>query len=574
MGSWILRALVAAWLGCVLWLALALPALAEAAVPPLIASGQQPLPLQPHSRSWIDAQANYRVADVEALAEQIPWRPRRPEQIDRIDGKALWIQFDAQVADASRWYLEVGAAGIDRIQLFYRGPNGDWVVREAGDRQPVASWPLPGRHPTFQLAPTQGQPTRYWLRIENSWLDFGAPLTLYPERLLAGKREREEFLLGAYFGVAALLVLASLANAAAYRDRAFLAFGIYLGVVGASQLARVGVGAEHIWQDWPYWNDIAWFAWPGLPVAAALWFVRVVTEPARLSPTLDNGVWGLVAAVLLAVAANAVLHTRLSMSAVLGLTGLSIAAVAAMVIWGCLDGRDPTLKLVALSFLPLLVLAPFPLARAFNLIPTSALTRNAVFYGTVLQMPLLYYALQMRSVRRHASEARAAALSRTDALTGLPHRRALVERLDASLTRARATRQLVALLGVRVANLPALAEEFGREAANKALVVTASHLKRAITDTGLAARVGDNEFALLLEAPVTAEGALSRAQQVVASGLRHTAALPPAMTLRFQVTVALVPHEELDGGASVQWVLEGLNQFEPEARKLIRHLNF
>ena len=358
-----------------------------------------------------------------------------------------------------------------------------------------------------------------------------------------------------------------------FRDRAFLAFAAYITLVGCSQLARAGLGAEHVWPDWPYWNDLAALAWPGLPVAAALWFVRMVTEPARLSHGLDAGVFGLVAAVLLAVAVDAVLQSRNTMMLVLVLSGLSLAALGAMVVWGWIDGRDPDLRWIAYGFLPVVVLALFPLARAFNLIPVSLLTRYAVFFGTALQMPILYYALQRRSVRRRESQLRAAALSHTDALTGLPHRRTLLERLETALARARGNRQHFALLGVRIANMESIAEEFGRDAVEKALVVAASHLRRCITDIDMAARVGENEFALLLEGPIDGPRVTSRAQQVVASGLRQTEALPAALTLKFHVTVALLPHGDLDGVATLQWVQDGLDQFPADARKLIRPLN-
>lgn len=545
-----------------------------ASVAPAVAQGEQPVALHFNSRSWIDGQGGYRIAEIEAAGESLPWRARRPDQTDRIDGKALWIQFDVQQPSAERWFVEVGAAGIDRVQLFHRSAAGEWVMREAGDALPTATWPVPGRYPTFVLPRTGAQPMRYWMRVENSRLDFAAPLTLYPEHQLLAKRDRDQFLLGAYFGIAALVALAALISGILWRDRAFRAFALYITVVGASQLARAGVGAEHVWPDWPYWNDLAVFAWPGLPVAAALWFVRLVTEPARLSRSLDTIVWGLVAAVLLAVAADAVLRTRLSMVMVLSLTGVSLAALVAMVVWGWVDGRDRDLRLVALGFLPVVVLALFPLARAFNLIPVTTLTRNAIFFGTLLQLPILYYALQVRSLRRRESEVRAAALSHADALTGLPHRRSFLERLETTLARARSQKQRFAVLGVRVANLEQLVEEFGPDSVDKALVVAASHLRRVITDVDMAARVGDRDFALLLEGPLEGPTAVSRAQQVVASGLRQTAALPAAATLKFHVTVGLAPHNDHDAHATLQWLLDGLDQITPDAKKAIRALNF
>lgn len=569
----LLRILATALAGWVLG-ATAAPALAAAADPGAVAlHGAAPVPLDAQARAWIDPRGDAGVEQVEAARDALPWQARRAGQSDRIDNQALWVQFDARVEEPFHWFLELGAAGIDRAQLFYRNRHGAWVVQESGDGRAVSAWPVPGRFPAFPLALEQGETRRYWLRVEQSRLAFAAPLTLYRETTLLAQRQREQFLLGAHFGISLLLALAALASGIAWRDRAFLVFSVFIVTVAGGQLARAGVGAQHLWPEWPGWNELAVLAWPGLPAAATLWLLRVVAEPARLSTWLDRLLQLLIVLLLAAVATDAVLRAHGSMFAVLVLTGLALAASVTVLAWAWADGRDREIRPIALAFAPFVLLALAPLARAFGLIPVSGLTRYAVFAGTLLATPLLYYALQARSMRRRESEVRAAALSHTDALTGLPHRRAFLERLETVLARARSQRHPCAILGVRVINLQQLASEFGRDVAEKAVVVAASHLRRAITDADLAARVGEDTFALLLDSHVSGDHAISRAQQVVASGLRPADALPPTAILRFAVTVGLLPHQELDAAATLRWALDDLGQITPEARKLIRPLN-
>jgi diguanylate cyclase (GGDEF)-like protein len=565
------------FLAALLWCACACsPAAADeayAAPSPIVAGGLAPASLDGRSRYWIDESGSRSIDQVAAAGDSLPWRLRHRDQQHRLDGKALWIQFDLVAPGSGALFLELASPSTDLAELFYRDRSGAWVRQQAGESLAVSSWPVPGRVPAFQLASAEQRPTRYWLRVEHGRSDFLPRFAVYRDTALLADRAREQLLFGAYFGLSALIALAALVMGSVYRDRAFLAFSVYALLLASGQLARIGIGAQHLWPDWQFWNEAAASAWPGVPTAAALWFIKVVTEPARLSRALDLGVWALIAALLAAVALDLAIATRLSMFLVLLLSGLSLAAILSMVVWGWLDGRDRNLRLVALAFVPMVVVAMFPLARGLGLAPASTLTLYGLFYGAVLQMPLLFYALHTRSMRARESQLRAAALSRTDALTGLPHRRGLLERLETSLARSRGLRQPCALLAVQVSNLDAIAGEFGRDAAEKALVVAGSHLRRAIGAIDMAARVGEREFAVLLECPTTAQIATSRAQQIVANGLRQIEALPAALTLKFHVTVALLPHHDLDATGSLQWVIEGLNQITPDARKLIRPLN-
>jgi two-component system, sensor histidine kinase LadS len=560
-----------------LWLAGPGSAVAQETLPPpaiALTAAHPVISLDRHSRYWVDPTTVRTPDQVEAAGETLAWDLHEPGASHNIDGKALWVQFDAVGDGTQRWFVQVASSGLDRVQLFYRMPGGQWAQQEAGDSKPVSRWPLPGRFPTFELSPEAGKPVRYWMRIEHARVDFASPIALYSQPALLAAREREQFLLGAYFGLAALIALVAAANAIGHRDRNFGVYAVYVATLAAGQLAYLGVGAQHLWDNWLKWNEVATFLLPGVSSAAALWFARTVTEPARYSKALDLAVWAFIAALLSAVALDTALTSRLSLALVIVLITAGLAVVVLLIVLVWIKGEDPYIRLIALGFLPVVAMALFPMARGLNLIPASALTRYGLSIGAAIEMPILFYALSLRGSRRREAQVRAAALSHTDPLTGLAHGRTLLQRLESAIVRARSLKHACALMAVRISNFDALAAEFGRETADRALIVAASLLRRAITDVDLAARVGENEFALLLEGPTTTENALSRAQQLVASGLRAAEALPPGTTLKFHVAVALLPDRDLDAAGSLQWLRDGVNAMPPDARKLIRPLNF
>jgi two-component system, sensor histidine kinase LadS len=538
-----------------------------------LSSSQAVITLDRRSRQWIDPTGVRTPEQVEAGALTLPWALREPGSSYNLEGQALWLQFDATNGGAQRWFVELQSSGIDRVQLFYRGENAAWVMQEAGDSKSVSQWPLPGRFPTFELSPS-AQTVRYWLRIEHVRVDFASPIAIYNQAALVASREREQFLLGGYFGLAMLIAVVAAANAAAYRDRNFGVYAVYVSMLAAGQLAYLGVGAQHLWDEWLKWNEVSTFLLPGVSSAAALWFARTVTEPARFSRALDVAVWGLIAALLSAVALDTLLATRVSIGLVMVLILIALVAVVGLIVLVWTQGDDPYIRLIALGFLPVVVMAVFPVMRGLNLIPASALTRYALSIGAAIEMPILFYALSLRGNRRREAQVRAAALSHTDALTGLAHNRTLLQRLDSAIIRARGLKHACALLAVKISNFDSIAAEFGHETAERVLVVTASLLRHAITDIDMAARVGEHDFALLLEGPTTTENALSRAQQVVASGLRTSQALPPGTTLKFHIAVGLLPDQSLDAAGSMKWLLDAVYAIPPDARKLIRSVNF
>ena len=83
-----------------------------------------------------------------------------------------------------------------------------------------------------------------------------------------------------------------------------------MAALGVGQLAYLGVGAQHVWDSWLTWNANATFVLPGISSAVGLWFVRMVTEPARFSRRLDGVVWVMIMALLVAVTLDTALKSR------------------------------------------------------------------------------------------------------------------------------------------------------------------------------------------------------------------------------------------------------------------------
>lgn len=129
-------------------------------------------------------------------------------------------------------------------------------------------------------------------------------------------------------------------------------------------------------------------------------------------------------------------------------------------------------------------------------------TRSLDLSLGIAAMTLVYLVLLVRRMRRlrqelalrSAAESRALHLATHDALTGLPNRRALIDTLDAG-KRAGAP---AAVLLLDLDRFKPINDTYGHEAGDATLVVLADRLSKLVGEDGLVARMGGDEFAILL----------------------------------------------------------------------------
>lgn len=87
----------------------------------------------------------------------------------------------------------------------------------------------------------------------------------------------------------------------------------------------------------------------------------------------------------------------------------------------------------------------------------------------------------------------------SDDLTGIANRRFIVEEIDRSIKRAKRSNQIGALLFIDLNKFKKLNDEHGHEIGDKVLIKTAKYLTETLRETDTPARMGGDEFVVLLE---------------------------------------------------------------------------
>jgi diguanylate cyclase (GGDEF)-like protein/PAS domain S-box-containing protein len=104
-----------------------------------------------------------------------------------------------------------------------------------------------------------------------------------------------------------------------------------------------------------------------------------------------------------------------------------------------------------------------------------------------------------------------------DALTGLPNRALLLDRLEHALTRSRREPASLAVLFLDLDDFKAVNDRFGHQAGDELLLGVAERVRRCLRDADTAARMGGDEFAIVLEGAADRAGAVRVAERILAA---------------------------------------------------------
>jgi diguanylate cyclase (GGDEF)-like protein len=123
--------------------------------------------------------------------------------------------------------------------------------------------------------------------------------------------------------------------------------------------------------------------------------------------------------------------------------------------------------------------------------------------------------------------------ARTDELTGLANRIAWAESLAGERKRRSRYRRPVVVMSIDVDRLKEVNDRFGHDTGDELLIAAANVLTRTLRDTDLVARVGGDEFGVLM--PETTPGGVERAVQRIHAACRRWRGSQPDLRLSLSI---------------------------------------
>jgi diguanylate cyclase (GGDEF)-like protein/PAS domain S-box-containing protein len=144
------------------------------------------------------------------------------------------------------------------------------------------------------------------------------------------------------------------------------------------------------------------------------------------------------------------------------------------------------------------------------------------------------------------------ALASHDSLTGLPNRALLFDRFTIAMAHAQRTKRKLALMSLDLDNFKTINDTFGHDIGDKVLVASASRLTKILRKGDTVARIGGDEFILLLWRIVHKDNALKVAQKVLECFRKPLVTNKQKITITTSIGIAIFP----DDGKSIKELLK------------------
>ena len=138
--------------------------------------------------------------------------------------------------------------------------------------------------------------------------------------------------------------------------------------------------------------------------------------------------------------------------------------------------------------------------RVLGWVPTNMLTSNGIFIGSFFEMLLLSLSMAHRILGLQQREATLTQLAHHDPLTGLANRTSFQEQFERAIARSRRENTQLAVLMLDLDGFKPVNDQHGHPAGDQLLMEIGRRLLAGIRSTDTAARIGGDEFVVLIEA--------------------------------------------------------------------------
>ncbi|PKN49748.1 MAG: hypothetical protein CVU63_01275 [Deltaproteobacteria bacterium HGW-Deltaproteobacteria-20] len=292
------------------------------------------------------------------------------------------------------WYLELAYPVLDHVTLFEPAEGSRFRQVHTGDRLPFAQRDVDHRNFVFELSSPPGQRRDYWLRVQTA-SSVNLPLHAWSSRAFAEYHDRQQMVIGAYFGILIALIAYVLFLFLSLRDRIHIVYAgstLFIGMVVAS---LDGITYQYLWPSLPsVANVVVPFTVSGVTLID-LAFARLFLEMRRNAPYLRRVYDTMMVLHGLNMVLAVVGPYRTSMMIAAGLTFPCLALIVVNGVISARQGFRPAYFFL-LAWSAFLGFVGIYILKTFGVLPNTFITMWGLHLGSASEALLLSLALADR----------------------------------------------------------------------------------------------------------------------------------------------------------------------------------
>lgn len=501
-------------------------------------------------------------------------------------GSAIWfrIAIDNPLDQPQRKLLVLRTNWLDDIELHVPAADGTYRLRRFGDRLPFAerSYPRPEFVIDLDLLPGTHV---YYLRLTCSQA-FMTPIELWTPAAFQEAERRWAAYYGMFYGILLVMVLYNVFIWIGTRDRNYFCYCLYLLAFFLMNFGYNGFAFQYLWPDSPEWSNLSHTHWIFLFQLVAVRFAMTFLESARRTPVLHRVLQIFLVALLttwafVSLRGDSLLYHAAPVYFVFASTPLILCVglvawrrgyraarffvlasmaslvgsfLTALTVSGVLDYSFVNFHAAEFGIMLDVVLLSLALADRINLLrEENVRAEQHLMEGKLQAAALLQQAnrnLEQQVAERTAELAgardEAVRMARLDGLTGVANRRYFEEMASQEFARANRYGLPLSAILFDIDLFKRINDRHGHAAGDAVIRAAARLAREGLREVDFVARIGGEEFLILLPGVEAAQAAVTAErlrQAIVSEAVQHE-----GLTLHFSASFGVSQLQPDDRG--------------------------
>jgi two-component system, sensor histidine kinase LadS len=508
---------------------------------------------------------------------ELEWKNFSNEGLPTSSTQDVWLRFELAASNSQNlWMMRLPKQTLESMTLFgnadqAKGSN-NWTAQSVGLRYPRSQWPLRSLDPAFMLSSLPDQKRQFFIRFEHRTPIMEQLQFIAPQDFVFGAN-RVGVLNGLMIGLFGALFLISLMSWWVNKSKSFAWFSVFVATMLFTQLTLTGYLSARVWTGATEWQRLSLWVMPLLTLAACAQFTTVISHARDLSRPVYMALSVITYGSLVLAIAVTLIGIQFKVDWLNAYYAAAMVIVIAALSW--LAWRFHTwLWIVVAAILPISASVLARLAYNLGWVSHAEIGQLLGAIAACVGLLVIYASMVIHARNQMARTLRNEAIDKEDGATGLLSERIAMARLPQVLLRAHRFAQPCAVIMLRWLDFSQInAPDISSSTRSKVFAHFGSRISRVARDIDSCARIGDDLFLYIVEAPASEELINEITSRLLTSAMRPSAHMPGESGFNLHMAVWQSSQSAADAAQVLEMLKTRLSQMAQGTQRRVQFVD-